>query len=51
MNAAWSHFIGVWIVLMMLAFVGVWIWAWSGRHADTFDALARLPMEDKGEQA
>ncbi len=49
MSTLWGHFIGVWIVLMMLWFIGIWVWAWSSHHADTFDALARLPMADGGD--
>ena len=49
MSELWGHFIGVWILLMMLAFIGIWVWAWSGHHTDTFDALARVPMKDTGE--
>lgn len=51
MSTWWGHFIGVWIVLMMVVFIGIWVWAWHGRHADKFDALARLPMADAGEQS
>ena len=49
MNPLWGHLIGVWIVLMMLVFIGDWVWAWSRHHADDFDALARLPMQDAGD--
>ncbi len=49
MSALWGHLAGVWIVLMMLAFIGIWVWAWNRRHAQAFDALARMPMQDGGE--
>jgi cytochrome c oxidase cbb3-type subunit 4 len=46
MNPVWGHVIGVIIVLLMLTFIGVWIWAWLPSHKKRFDALARLPMRD-----
>ncbi len=49
MNPLWHHLIGVLIILMMLTFIGIWVWAWNRRHVATFDQLARLPMNDEGE--
>lgn len=46
MNPIWGHVAGVFIVLMMATFIGIWIWAWNKRHKRVFDHLARLPMED-----
>jgi len=39
-------FRGLMTALLMLAFVGLIIWAYSGRRARDFDAAARLPLED-----
>lgn len=47
MNPLWGHVAGVFIVLMMLAFIGIWIWAWLPRHKRSFGELARLPMQDR----
>ncbi len=47
MNPVWGLVAGVFIVLMMLAFVGIWIWAWLPYHRRTFGELARLPMQDE----
>lgn len=49
MNEAWGHFAGALIVMMMAAFIGIWIWVWNRRHKAKYDALARLPMEDEGD--
>jgi cytochrome c oxidase cbb3-type subunit 4 len=49
MNPLWGNLAGGIIVLMMLTFVGTWIWLWNDRHKPTFDALARLPMNDDGD--
>ncbi|MCW5619908.1 MAG: cbb3-type cytochrome c oxidase subunit 3 [Burkholderiales bacterium] len=46
MSALWGHFVGVFIVLMMATFIGIWIWAWLPRHKHTFGRLARMPMQD-----
>jgi cytochrome c oxidase cbb3-type subunit IV len=45
-SAAWGHVIGVFIVLLMLVFIAIWLWAWLPHHKQSFDALARLPMDD-----
>ena len=46
MNPAWGHVAGAIILLMMLTFIGIWIWAWRKYHKPTFNRMARLPMED-----
>jgi len=43
----WGHIAGVFIVLMMGSFLGIWFWAWRKRHKPVFDRLAHLPMEDE----
>ena len=48
MSAIWGHAIGVGIVLLMLVFGAIWLWAWLPHHRRAFDALARLPMRDGG---
>jgi cytochrome c oxidase cbb3-type subunit 4 len=47
MNPLWGHAIGVVIVLLLLIFSGVSLWAWLPYHKQAFDELARLPSEDK----
>lgn len=46
MNPIWGQVAGVFIASLMLAFIGIWIWAWNKRHTSTFDELSRLPMEE-----
>jgi cytochrome c oxidase cbb3-type subunit 4 len=42
----YSDLSSVMTVVMMAVFVGIVLWAWSGkRHAD-FEAAARVPLED-----
>jgi len=39
-------FRGLFTLVMILAFCGVVIWAWSKRRKPDFDEAARLPLED-----
>ena len=39
-------FRGLMTALLMLAFIGLVIWAYSARRAADFDAAAALPLED-----
>lgn len=48
MSPLWGHAIGLVIVLMMVVFCAVWLWAWLPYHRRAFDALARLPMREDG---
>ena len=47
MSPFWGHLAGVMIVLMMVSFVGIWIWAWRKYHKPVFDQMAQLPMQDE----
>jgi cytochrome c oxidase cbb3-type subunit 4 len=32
--------------VLMLVFIGIVLWAWSGKRRQRFDAAARLPLEE-----
>jgi cytochrome c oxidase cbb3-type subunit 4 len=32
--------------VIFIAFVGIWIWAWSSRRKSDFEASAALPLEE-----
>lgn len=49
MNPIWGPIAGAFIIVMMLAFVGIWAWVWLPRHKRKFDALARLPLEEEAD--
>lgn len=49
MSDIWGHLIGVVIILLIVAFVGVWIWAWLPRHHRVFSRMARVPLENDSE--
>jgi cytochrome c oxidase cbb3-type subunit IV len=36
----------VWTVVVTVLFVGIVIWAWSGKRKDRFDEAANLPFDD-----
>lgn len=46
-SPVWGHVAGAFILLMMVSFIGIWIWAWRKHHKRTFNRMARLPMEDE----
>lgn len=37
---------GIVTAVLLLTFLGVVAWAWSGRRKRDFDAAARLPLDD-----
>ncbi len=38
------------IVVIMLTFIGIWIWAWLPHHKNDFSELARLPLHEDEER-
>jgi cytochrome c oxidase cbb3-type subunit 4 len=47
MNPIWGQIVGVTTVILMLMFIGIWIFAWHRGHRSTFDAMSRLPLQDQ----
>jgi len=47
MSPFWGHLAGVVTAVAMIAFIGIWIWAWLPTHKTEFDEIATLPMEDE----
>lgn len=43
-------FRGVLTLILLLAFVGLVIWAWSARRKQDFEQAARLPLDDEPRQ-
>jgi cytochrome c oxidase cbb3-type subunit 4 len=37
---------GILTLVLMLAFLGVVVWAWSSRRKQDFEEAARLPLHD-----
>ena len=46
MSPIWGQVIGVFTLMVMFAFIGIWVWAWHPSHKREFDSLAKLPLED-----
>jgi cytochrome c oxidase cbb3-type subunit 4 len=45
MSLATLH--SIWTVLLVILFIGIVIWAWSGRSKQSFEEASRLPLEDE----
>ena len=50
MSELFGNLVGVLILILMFVFIGIWCWAWAPRHKETFDALARIPMQESAER-
>ena len=35
-----------WTILVLIIFVGIVIWAWSGKRKQAFDEAARIPLDE-----
>lgn len=49
MNELYGTLSGVLTAVLILLFVGLVVWAWSGKRRASFDATARLPLEEDAE--
>ncbi len=38
---------GLYTLLMLIVFVGIWGWAWSGKRRKAFTDAANLPFADE----
>ena len=36
----------LWTILVMVAFIGIVIWAWSGKRKQQFDDAANIPFNE-----
>ncbi len=37
----------VWTIVVMIIFLAIVFWAWSGRRKESFDEAANIPLEDE----
>jgi len=42
---------GLMTAILIVAFVGICVWAWSGRRKERFDAAAQLPLQEDAPRA
>lgn len=36
----------MWTAALLVIFIGIVVWAWSGKRKRAFDEAARMPLED-----
>jgi len=36
----------IWTIVVMITFLGIVVWAYSGKRKSAFDEAARLPFDD-----
>ncbi len=41
-----NDFRGLITAVIFIAFIGIWIWAWSKRRKADFDESAKLPLQE-----
>jgi len=41
-----NDFRGLTTAVILFAFIGIWVWAWSKRRKPDFEESARLPLEE-----
>ena len=44
---SFSFIQSVWTIVVMVVFLGIVAWAYSGKRKSAFDEAARLPLEDE----
>ncbi|MDX1519442.1 MAG: cbb3-type cytochrome c oxidase subunit 3 [Gammaproteobacteria bacterium] len=44
-----SMIFSIWTVVVLILFIGIVIWAWSGRQKKEFEEAARIPLNDDDE--
>ena len=37
----------VWTIVVMIIFLAIVFWAWSGRRKESFDEAANIPLEEE----
>ncbi len=37
---------GIIVLLLIVGFLGLWVWAWSKRRKETFRRMSMLPLEE-----
>jgi cytochrome c oxidase cbb3-type subunit 4 len=40
-------FHGLWTAALLVIFIGIVIWAWSGKRKSDFDEAAHIPLDDE----
>lgn len=40
---------GIMTGILLVTFIAICIWSWSGKRKSAFDEMARLPLDDDGQ--
>jgi cytochrome c oxidase cbb3-type subunit 4 len=43
----WGNLWGLYTLLMLVVFVGIAVWAWSGKRSKAFKEAAEIPLLDE----
>ena len=43
-------FHALWTLALFVIFIGIVAWAWSSKRKKRFDAAARIPLDEDGEE-
>jgi len=46
-----NDFRSLFTVLMFIAFIAIWVWAWSSKRKKSFSEAANLPFADESAHA
>jgi cytochrome c oxidase cbb3-type subunit 4 len=47
MNMNYGMLQGIWTIIVMVVFVGIVIWAWSGKRKREFEDASNIPFNEE----
>lgn len=45
-----STIFSLWTVIVFILFIGIVVWAWSGKRKQEFDEAAMIPFNDENDE-
>ena len=42
----YSLILSIWTIVVMVLFIGIVLWAWSGKRKQSFDEAANIPFDE-----
>ena len=42
----YTNILSIWTVVVMVLFIGIVLWAWSGKRKQSFDEAANIPFDE-----
>ena len=40
------NILSIWTIVVMVVFIGIVLWAWSGKRKQSFDEAANIPFDE-----